>query len=275
MPRKVPPTLAALWSACREETEGDHKTYRWQEGRRGLPRRVGGESDLPADERSSMGLGGAAPSLAEVAAETVDGWGLEHLQGDVDPKKSVYGSNRDLNETALAVTCFEDASVSNGNVSVSGSDEGPSTSVRPGSSGGGEGTSGRGLGRGSPTRRLQMPDVGRQETFRWRSDAEFGRQLHAGAHPFLLQQCREVPERLADVPAQVLSAILPKGLTLEEEAVKGRVILLDLTGLEAGVAEKRDGGYMQARQKFSAPRLACCTSALRRRSIPALCSRSA
>ena len=63
LPRKVPPTLAALWSACREETEGDHKTYRWQEGRRGLPRRVGGEGeeDLPADERSSMGHEGAAP----------------------------------------------------------------------------------------------------------------------------------------------------------------------------------------------------------------------
>ena len=252
LPRKVPPTLAALWSACREETEGDHKTYRWQEGRRGLPRRVGGEGeeDLPADERSSMGHEGAAPSLAEVAAEMVDGWGLEHLQGDVDPWKSVYGNNRDLNETALAVTCFEDASVSNGNVSISVSDAGPSTSERPGSSGGGEGTSGRGLGRGSPTRRPQMPDVGRQETFRWRSDAEFGRQLHAGAHPLLLQQCREVPERLADIPAQVLSAILPKGLTLEEEAVEGRVFLLDLTDLEAGVAGKRDGGYMQARQKF-------------------------
>ena len=86
--------------------------------------------------------------------------------------------------------------------------------------------------------------------FRWRSDGEFGRQLHAGAHPLLLQQCREVPERLADIPAHVLNAILPKGLTLEEEAVEGRVFLLDLTGLEPGVAGKRDEGFMEARKKF-------------------------
>lgn len=253
LPRKVPPTLAALWSACREETEGDHKTYRWQEGPQGLPRRAAGEceEDLPVDERSSVGIEWAAPSVAEVAAEMVASWGLEHLGGDADPWKSVYGNNRDLNETALAVTCFEDASVSNGDGSATGSDAGPSTSARPGSSGGGEGTSGRGSGgRGPPTRRPQMPDVGCQEAFRWRSDGEFGRQLHAGAHPLLLQQCREVPERLADIPAHVLNAILPKGLTLEEEAVEGRVFLLDLTGLEPGVAGKRDEGFMEARKKF-------------------------
>ena len=253
LPRKVPPTLAALWSACREETEGDHKTYRWQESPQGLQRRAAGEceEDLPVDERSSVGIEWAAPSVAEVAAEMVASWGLEHLGGDADPWKSVYGNNRDLNETALAVTCFEDASVSNGDGSATGSDAGPSTSARPGSSGGGEGTSGRGSGgRGPPTRRPQMPDVGCQEAFRWRSDGEFGRQLHAGAHPLLLQQCREVPERLADIPAHVLNAILPKGLTLEEEAVEGRVFLQDLTGLEPGVAGKRDEGFMEARKKF-------------------------
>ena len=55
------------------------------------------------------------------------------------------------------------------------------------------------------------------------------------APSLLLQQCREVLGRLSDIPEEVLSTILNEGLTLEEEAVEGRVFLPDFTNMEACV----------------------------------------
>ena len=270
LPRKVPPTQAALWEACRQEAGREREAYGWQEGPPGLPRRMAGQgvADLPADEQGfgTAGGGEVTASTAEVAAGMVSEWGLEHLEGDTESWKSIYGNQRDLNETALAVTCFEDGSLAEVRGLGENGDFGsplssprtqnkapfPSTSARPCSSGAEEGTSGRSLGGGGLLpRRPKIPDVGCADKFRWRSDAEFGRQLHAGAHPLLLQQCREVPEKLAKIPLEVLGAILPKGSTLEEEAVEGRVFLLDHTGMEACLAAQRDSGFMQARQKFT------------------------